>query len=82
MSYSDKFNKKLEVEILNEAQELVVSVFMKNGELLFRERFSEFLQKEVKDYLSEVDGEPNMEWIDGVNYVIKLLKDGDFDNDK
>lgn len=82
MAYSDKFNEKLEVEVLDEAQELLVRMFMKNGELLFRERLSEFLEKDVKEYLSEVDGEPNTDWIDGVNYVVKLLKDGDFDNDK
>lgn len=79
MAYSDKFNEQLELEILDEGQELIVKVFMKNGELLFRERLSAHLEKDIASYLAEVDGEPNQDWIDGVNYVIQMLKEGDFD---
>lgn len=79
MAYEDKFNKNLEIDILNEAQELIVQMFMKNGELLFRSTIVEFLEKDIHEYLSEVDWEPNQEWIDGVRYVIHLLKEGDFD---
>lgn len=79
MAYSDKFNEELKLDIMNEAQELIVNMFMKNGELLFRERLIQFLEEDVAQYLNEVDGEPNMEWVDGVRYVIHVVREASFD---
>lgn len=79
MPYSDKFNEKLNLEILNEGQEFIVRMFMKNGELLFRERLIKQLEEEVSTHLNEAGDEANVEWVDGVNYVIHLIREADFD---
>jgi len=79
MPYSDKFNEELNLEILNEGQEFIVRMFMKNGELLFRERLIKQLEEEVSNHLNEAGDEANVEWVDGVNYVIHLIKEADFD---
>lgn len=78
MSYADKFDREIVVD-LDEATELAVKVVMKEGELQFRDALMQFLEKDIDEYLSEVDGEPNQEWIDGVRYVIHLVREGDFD---
>lgn len=79
MAYSDNFNHEIKMDLVNEGQEFIVRMFMKNGELLFRERLVAWLEKDIAEYLSEVDGEPNQEWIDGVRYVIHIVKEGNFD---
>lgn len=79
MAYSDKFNEEVKLDILNEGQELVVRMFMKNGELLFRERLIEALEKELSRYLDEAGDDHNIEWVDGVRYVIHLVREADFD---
>jgi len=79
VAYSDKFNEEVKLDILNEGQEFIVRMFMKNGELIFRERLIASLEETINEYLSEVRDEPNEEWVDGVRYVIHLIKDGDFD---
>lgn len=78
MSYADKFDREIVVD-LDEATKLAVKVVMKEGELQFRDALIQFLEKDIDEYLSEVDGEPNQEWIDGVRYVIHLVREGDFD---
>lgn len=79
MAYADQFDNEVTLDILDEGQEFIVRMFMKNGELLFRERLVACLEETVSSYLSEVDGEPNEEWVDGVRYVIHLVKEGNFD---
>jgi len=79
VAYSDNFNHEIKMDLVNEGQEFIVRMFMKNGELLFRERLVAWLEKDIAEYLSEVDGEPNQEWIDGVRYVIHIVKEGNFD---
>lgn len=74
----DKFDREVELD-LSEAQELIVKGFMKEGELRFREIFIELLSKDVENYLNEVDYEPNEEWVNGVNYVIHLLREANLD---
>lgn len=74
MSYFDKFSETIDIDPENEVQRLVIKVLMQNGEIRFRESFIEVLEKEVAEYLEEVDSEPNMEWVEGVRYVIHLLK--------
>jgi hypothetical protein len=79
MAYEDKFNQELRLDILNEGQEFIVRMFMKNGELLFRERLIKQLEEEVSTHLNEAGDEANVEWVDGVNYVIHLIREADFD---
>ena len=79
MAYSDKFDREVILEDLDEATEIIVKAVMKEGELRFRDALALHLEKEISSYLESVDGEPNIEWIDGVSYVIKLIRDGDFD---
>ena len=74
MSYFDKFSETIDIDPENEVQRLVIKVLMQNGEIRFRESFIEVLEKEVAEYLEEVDSEPNMEWVEGVRYVTHLLK--------
>lgn len=78
MSYADRFDREVILDI-DEATELAVKVVMKEGELRFRDALISYLEKDIDEYLHEVDGEPNMEWIDGVRYVIHLIREGDFD---
>lgn len=79
MNYSDKFDREIIIENLDEATELALKVVMKEGELQFRDALIAYLEKDIDEYLYEVDGEPNMEWIDGVRYVIKLVREADID---
>lgn len=77
-NYADKFDREIEVVDITDAQELVVKMFMKEGELRFREAAVSFFEEDIKSYLDGVDDEPNMEWVDGVRYCIKMLREGDF----
>lgn len=81
MSYGDRFNEELRLDILNEGQEFIVRMFMKNGELLFRERLIQQLEEEISAHLEEAGDDANVEWADGVNYVIHLLREADFDGE-
>lgn len=78
MAYADKFDREIIVD-LDKATELAVKVVMKEGELRFRDALIETLQKEVSEYLDEVDYEPNMEWVEGVRYAIHIIKEADLD---
>lgn len=78
MAYKDQFNREIDLD-LDEATELVAKSFMKEGELQFRDALIEWLEKDIKEYLHEVDGEPNQEWIDGVRYVIHIVREGNLD---
>lgn len=74
MTYFDKFTETIELNPEDEAQKLIIKVLMQNGEIQFRESFIQILEKDVANYLEEVDSEPNMEWVEGVRYVIHLLR--------
>lgn len=80
MSYADRFDREVILDI-DKATELAVKVVMKEGELRFRDTLIQFLEKDVAEYLDEVDGDPNMEWVDGVRYVIQLVREADFDGE-
>jgi hypothetical protein len=77
-SYADKYDRHIELVDATEAQELAVKVVMKEGELRFREAAVSFFQDDIKSYLDEVDGEPNLEWVEGLRYCIKMIREGDF----
>ena len=78
MAYKDQFDREIELD-LDEATELVVRSVMKEGELQFRDALIECLERDIKEYLAEVEGEPNQEWIDGVRYVIHIVREGNLD---
>lgn len=75
MSYADKFDSKIELVDLTEAQELAVKVIAKEGELKFRDAFIQSLESEVADV---TQGEQNQGWLDGVGYCLHLARNGDF----
>lgn len=77
-NYADKFDREIELVDITEAQELAVKMVMKEGELRFREAAVTSFEEEIKSYLDEVEGTPNMEWVEGVRYCIKVLREGDF----
>jgi hypothetical protein len=77
-SYADKYDRQVELVDMTDAQELAVKVVMKEGELRFREAAVSFFQDDIKSYLDEVDGEPNLEWVEGLRYCIKMIREGDF----
>ena len=78
MAYKDKFEREIDLE-LDETTELAVKMVMKEGELRFRDALIASLQKDIDEYLYEVDGMPNTQWIEGVRYVIHILKEADLD---
>lgn len=78
MSYSDKFDRSIEVDV-TEAQALVVRSIMKEGELKFRENLIKSLESDLSEYLEDIDYEPNIAWMDGVRYVIHILREADLD---
>lgn len=77
MTYSDKFDREIVLDTLDEASKLALKIVMKEGELRFRDALIAVLEKDIADYLYEIDSEPNTEWIDGVRYVIHMLKEVD-----
>lgn len=78
MSYSDKFNQNISLD-LDDASELAIKIVMREGELRFRDALIKTLEDDVAEYLSEVDYEPNMEWVYGVRYAIHIIREGDLD---
>ena len=75
MAYADKFDREVELVDITEAQELVVKIIAKEGELKFRDAFVKSLESEVTA-VDEV--EKNQDWLDGVGYCIHLARNGDF----
>jgi hypothetical protein len=74
MAYADKFDREIELVDMTEAQELAVKVVMKGGELKFRDALIGALETE----LAEEEKSLNPDWVDGVRYCIKLVREGDF----
>ena len=77
-NYADNYDRQVELIDMTDAQELVVKVIMKEGELRFREAAVSFFEEDVKSYLDEIDEEPNIDWVEGVRYCIKMIREGDF----
>lgn len=73
MAYADKFDREIELVDMTEAQELAVKVVMKEGELKFRDALIDALEMELAGEESS-----NPDWVDGVRYCIKLVREGDF----
>ena len=73
MAYADKFDREIELVDVTEAQELAVKVVMKEGELKFRDALIDSLEAELAGEESS-----NPDWVDGVRYCIKLVREGDF----
>jgi hypothetical protein len=75
VAYADKFDREVELVDITEAQELVVKIIAKEGELKFRDAFIESLESEVT---VADEAEKNQDWLDGVGYCIHLARNGDF----
>ena len=75
MSYADKFDQKIELAAISEAEELAVKVVMKEGELRFRDALIQTLESEVAGV---EQAEVNQDWLDGVGYCLHLVRNGDF----
>jgi len=73
MAYADKFDREIELVDMTEARELAVKVVMKEGELKFRDALIDSLEAELAEEESS-----NPDWVDGVRYCIKLVREGDF----
>ncbi len=73
MAYADKFDREIELVDMTEAQELAVKIIAKEGELKFRDALIETLETELAEQKSS-----NPDWVDGVRYCIKLVREGDF----
>lgn len=76
MSYEEDYTERVEIpeEMLSEAQKIIISGFMREGEIVFREAALDSMQKDLDKYLEEVDGPPNDEWINGFTYAMHLIK--------
>lgn len=71
MAYDEGFEKvELDESLITEAQRLIISGFMLEGEFNFRERLIKILEKEIIAERSE----SSTDWIDGLSYSIHLIK--------
>lgn len=66
---------------MTEAQRLIIYGLMREGEIVYKQKLSKILETEISTYLDEVDGDPNIEWVDGVRYVLHLIKEMDIVNE-
>lgn len=78
MAYKDKFSETVELDLDTVAVELAIKIVMQEGQLRFREKLTALLEKEVAEARSNAP-DPSLNWEDGVNYVIYLLKEIDLD---
>jgi hypothetical protein len=76
MAYRDKFSESVEIDLDTVAVELAVKIVMQEGELRFRDKLIDFLNKEVAEARENLP-DTSLNWEDGVNYVIHLLKEID-----
>lgn len=76
MSYKDEFPHEVHLskEDITELQLLILEGATRDGQFKTRELLIEMLEKDVADYLHEIDYEPNMEWVNGVRYAIHIIK--------
>jgi hypothetical protein len=77
MDYDERYSEKLDIDIPDEAIELVTRIFMKNGELKYRDSLSAFM----KEILDEGDPGSELSWRDGVEYIYKIVREVEFDNE-
>lgn len=80
MAYKDKFSESIELETSDESVHLVVKIFMKEGELQFRDKLMDLLTSEVSSASRSGMQDLDLTWQDGLNYVIHLLKEVDLDD--
>jgi hypothetical protein len=76
VSYKDEFPHEVHLskEDITELQLLILEGATRDGQFKTRELLIEMLEKDVADYLHEIDYEPNMEWVNGVRYAIHIIK--------
>lgn len=79
MAYKDKFSEKIELDLDTVAVELAVKIVMQEGELRFRDKFIEYLERDVAEARKNTT-DTSLHWEDGVSYVIHLLKELDLND--
>ena len=76
MSYDDGLiNIELSEEDISYAQRIVIDGFINEGNYRARNFLIAELEKEVAEYLDDVDNEPNLDWVNGVRYAIHIIKE-------
>jgi hypothetical protein len=83
LSYQEDYPERIEIpaEDLSELQRIIITGFIKEGECKTRDALIAMLESDIAKYLDEVDYEPNMDWVDGVRYCIKMIREGNLDVD-
>jgi len=78
LSYQEDYPERIEIpeEDLSDLQRLIIEGFIREGEFKTRDALIAMLTADVDKYLDEVDYEPNMSWVDGVRYCIKIIREG------
>jgi hypothetical protein len=80
MAYEDKFSERIDIDVPDEATELVLRVLMKEGELRFREKLTKMLSDELIEVQNNSAPDVNCTFGDGIGYVLHLLKEVDFND--
>jgi hypothetical protein len=80
MSYEDGFEKiEISDEDMSQVQRIIVEGFIREGEFKTRNALIEMLNKDVDDYLKEVDHDPNIDWVNGVRYAAHIIREAKLD---
>jgi hypothetical protein len=80
MSYEDGFEKiEISDEDMSQVQRIIVEGFIREGEFKARNALIEMLNKDVDDYLKEVDHDPNIDWVNGVRYAAHIIREAKLD---
>ena len=83
MSYKGKYSERIEVpeDVLSAVQKMVIDGLIREGEFSTRDYFIQTLEQEVASYTVNAKGDINVDWLDGVNYCIQLLKEAKLVNE-
>ena len=82
VAYSDNFDRELIMDGLDEESTIALKIVMKEGELRFRDALIKSLERDITEYLDEVDGMPNVDWINGMRYAIHIIREADLDGQR
>lgn len=80
MAYKDNFSERIDINIPDEATELVMKVIMKEGELRFRDKLTKLLADELIEVQNSPVIDEDSRFSDGIGYVLQLLKEVDFND--
>ena len=77
MDYSERYSEIIDLEGIDEATELAIRIVKKNGELDYRDKLSDFIRSEIEKYSG---GTVDVSWVDGLSYVLKIVREVEFDD--